>query len=381
MKLTYTRPTLLAILAALSSGLAAQSTYDLRLALKDVDCKSGNLAVRMEVKATKADQPFKMGDANYRFDYPSLQVASPKILSQDNFSSQAADRNYGAHNLQGSRELDKEGIVSLNTFYTGNNAGAKLVVGEWTPIATLGFELKDYRQPIELKWHTDKTFPITGMSQVYVTEPDPTQFEFELRDLRSSGAFSNLVVNPAALCPSKSPVVAATPVKTRMNKAIDVTYPIFDADENDQHTVRVIAVGKGQVTPSVKDKFLSLNYMPAADYVGKDEVVLELGDKFGNVEKITIPVTVSPDALIFHNGISPNDDGLNDVFVIEGLDKFTSTKLSIFDQSGRELYANSNYKNTWNAQFEGKPLPNGTYYYVLEAGKTETYTGYIQVAR
>jgi gliding motility-associated-like protein len=377
-----TRRLLGAALTALTTGLYAQS-YDLRLSLNNVDCKSAQLSVKVEVKANTPATAFQMGDANYRFEYPNDIIASPKILSEDNFSSQGtnADRNYGAQNLQGSRVQGQNGIISLNTFYTASNSGAKKVGTEWMPVATLGFDIKDFRRPMELKWHTDKMFPVTGMNQVSINSQDPTSFEYDLRDVRSSGTYANLAINPAALCPSKSPIVSATPLKTKMNKAIEAQFPIYDLDENDVHTVQLVSVGKGQATPSVYGKFLHLTYAPTTDFVGKDEVLMDITDRFGNTERVAVSISVTSDALVFNNGMSPNDDGKNDVFVIDGLEKYTETQLSVFDQWGREVYTAKNYKNDWNGRSNGMVVPNGTYYYVLEANKEETYTGYLQVAR
>ena len=123
-----TKLTVLTLFSA--SSVAAQNAhFDVRLALKNVDCTAGKVNVGIEVKAHDAAQAFKMGDANYRFAYNPKQIHAPKLSSQDNFSSQApqADRNYGSQNLQGSREIADAGIVSLNTFFTGAANNARLV--------------------------------------------------------------------------------------------------------------------------------------------------------------------------------------------------------------------------------------------------------------
>ena len=115
--------------AATSAIFGQKGSFDLRLSLNSVDCKTGKALVSVQVKASDDAQIFQMGDANYRFEYNPSQLRNPSILRQENFSNQAVqvDRNYGLQNLQGSREIANQGIVSLNAFYTGSNAGAKLV--------------------------------------------------------------------------------------------------------------------------------------------------------------------------------------------------------------------------------------------------------------
>jgi len=50
----------------------------------------------------------------------------------------------------------------------------------------------------------------------------------------------------------------------------------------------------------------------------------------------------------YHNfGISPNGDGINDVFVIEGLDLSLDNSIDIFNRWGVEVYHKKNYKNNW----------------------------------
>ncbi len=75
------------------------------------------------------------------------------------------------------------------------------------------------------------------------------------------------------------------------------------------------------------------------------------------------------DILITNNVITPNGDGKNDLFVIQGLDGYPSNKLKIYDRAGRLVYSVTNYKNDWNAMVDGRLLNEDTYYFVLELGK------------
>ncbi len=70
--------------------------------------------------------------------------------------------------------------------------------------------------------------------------------------------------------------------------------------------------------------------------------------------------------------ISPNGDGLNDVFVIECVET-TNNTLTIFDRWGRQVFFARNYLNTFNGvSDDGETLTEGTYMWVLrvlEAGR------------
>lgn len=72
---------------------------------------------------------------------------------------------------------------------------------------------------------------------------------------------------------------------------------------------------------------------------------------------------------IENNVITPNGDGKNDVFVVYGLEKYPGNKFSIYDRAGRLVYSTTNYQNDWNGMFNGRPLNEDTYYYVIDLGK------------
>lgn len=382
MQLRYSL-TMTLISIALSSVSAQKGSFDTRLSLKKLDCDNAKAHIQVEVRAHNDAETFLMGDANYRFEYETDKIRAPKIVSQDNFSNQAAQvgRSYGVHNLQGSRELPQKGIVSLNTFYNGNNSDAQKVTTQWASVATLSFDIADYHTPFNVKWHDNNTFPTTGMNQPRVTNSDPTAFEYALENVQAGGNFSNLTVNIAAQCRNSAPAVAAPPVKTRMNKIVDLSYPIYDADDVDAFTVKLISVEHGQLTPSVTERRLNINYMPARDFKGTDEATLELTDKYGNTARATIHITVKEDALVVLNGFSPNNDGVNDLLTIDGLVAFPNNAVAIFDTHGRNVFETKGYKNDWDGKKNGKMLPDGTYYYLLEDGLGETYTGFINLTR
>lgn len=66
--------------------------------------------------------------------------------------------------------------------------------------------------------------------------------------------------------------------------------------------------------------------------------------------------------LVIPDVFTPNGDGMNDVFEVLGLENYSSARLLIFDRWGGKVFETDNYKNT----FDGKDLPDGTYFYILE---------------
>ena len=95
----------------------------------------------------------------------------------------------------------------------------------------------------------------------------------------------------------------------------------------------------------------------------------------------TVYVNIICNNLIFNNGVTPNNDGLNDVFFIEGIDKYPNNKLTVFNRWGNKVYTAEKYKNDWGGQWENSILPDGTYFYMFEDGEGTTHSGYLQIQR
>jgi gliding motility-associated-like protein len=79
----------------------------------------------------------------------------------------------------------------------------------------------------------------------------------------------------------------------------------------------------------------------------------------------TVEVTVLP-KLIVPNTISPNGDGINDLWTIDALESYTGAEVTIYNRQGQQLYHSFGYPKPWNGTYNGKPLPVGTYYYIID---------------
>jgi gliding motility-associated-like protein len=94
-----------------------------------------------------------------------------------------------------------------------------------------------------------------------------------------------------------------------------------------------------------------------------------------------VKIEVLCDDVIVYSGFSPNDDGKNDAFTIMGLEKFPGSKLLVFNRWGNQVFDAVDYKNDWKGTFDGKALPDGTYFWLLDLGGGKTMSGYVQILR
>jgi gliding motility-associated-like protein len=67
-------------------------------------------------------------------------------------------------------------------------------------------------------------------------------------------------------------------------------------------------------------------------------------------------------------GFSPNGDGINDVFKVQGLHTQSKNTLEVYNRWGSRVYYSVNYQNEWNGKGSNQEekLPAGAYFYVLK---------------
>jgi gliding motility-associated-like protein len=86
--------------------------------------------------------------------------------------------------------------------------------------------------------------------------------------------------------------------------------------------------------------------------------------------------------------ITPNGDGVNEVWVIPGLNRYPQNTVQIFDKWGDIVYEKSNYNGEWYGQSRGSALlPDGTYFYLMKlnapnrAGGDTVFKGTVMIKR
>ena len=110
---------------------------------------------------------------------------------------------------------------------------------------------------------------------------------------------------------------------------------------------------------------------------------LTVRDTNGCVYVDSLEVIYSPD-LDIPSGFSPNGDGTNDVWNLNFIREFPGATVQIFSRWGELLYEQRNgYAEPWDGTFNGKSLPVGTYYYIIDL-KTDRFkpiTGPITIVK
>lgn len=95
--------------------------------------------------------------------------------------------------------------------------------------------------------------------------------------------------------------------------------------------------------------------------------------------------SVEPNCVKVFEIFTPNNDGMNDTFVIHCIEQYPNNELKVFDKDGSLVYSKKAYDNNWrgysnsNWTFnKNELLPSDVYFYVLNLGNdTKPITGWI----
>ena len=154
----------------------------------------------------------------------------------------------------------------------------------------------------------------------------------------------------------------------------------FDANSANGGTVVVNADG-------------SFSYTPPAGFNGADSFTYTVSDGNGGTDSGTAVITVLPQglSLIIYKGISPNGDGYNDKWDIDGITNYPDNQVRVYNRWGNLVYESEGYDNTsqvwWGQSNQGmvfgqKELPDGTYFYIVDLGDgSEPRSGYVMLKR
>ncbi|MEL6923292.1 MAG: gliding motility-associated C-terminal domain-containing protein, partial [Bacteroidota bacterium] len=159
-------------------------------------------------------------------------------------------------------------------------------------------------------------------------------------------------------------------------------------DPNASFTVSIITdVANGTLVNNGDGSF---SYTPDNTYSGTDEFSYEVCydgcESLCAINIVKLEVIFDdPDCNTIHNLVTPNGDGVNDNFVIPCLDSnlFPASSVSIYNEWGDRVFTASPYQNNFDGKFNGKNLPDGTYYYIFQRdpNNNDVKRGFITLQR
>ncbi|MFS8615496.1 MAG: gliding motility-associated C-terminal domain-containing protein [Solitalea sp.] len=83
------------------------------------------------------------------------------------------------------------------------------------------------------------------------------------------------------------------------------------------------------------------------------------------------------------NAFTPNDDGVNDTWEIVNIEKYPDATVQVFNRNGDRIFFSRGYPEAWEGTFNNRPVPPGTYYYLVRpnGGILKPITGSVTIIR
>lgn len=152
-----------------------------------------------------------------------------------------------------------------------------------------------------------------------------------------------------------------------------VTLPVITDIRSDGTNIRILLENDGDFDFSLNNEPFQTSPIFENIPGGLYTVNIRYGDNCGVVSAKYIH-------LVIPKFFTPNADGNNDFFIIEGVELFSSYELSIFNRFGQLLKNTNGNKASWDGNLNGNPVPSNTYWYTLKVEQT-TRNGYFALKR
>jgi len=98
----------------------------------------------------------------------------------------------------------------------------------------------------------------------------------------------------------------------------------------------------------------------------------------GNGEQ-TAMVTSLNEKVEANNILSPNGDGINDIWVVKNIAFYPNNTVAVYNKAGQVVFTKKGYTNDWDGTYRGSVLSEGTYYYSVDLGNGDHIKGFITV--
>jgi len=199
----------------------------------------------------------------------------------------------------------------------------------------------------------------------------------------------------------------SNPTDCKTTQAIINLHPSLVANDDDYDTLggaKITDPTKVAITLIDNDGLSGVSFAPNGEITvpqGANEGTyrvrynLCMAQQLSVCDDAVVTIVITKDKpLTIYNGVSSNSDGKNDGFTIEGIEAYPKNTLKIFNRWGvlvyeKEGYTNAEpfdgYSNGRSTVEQGKRLPQGTYYYILDyqdsVGQTHNHSGWLYLKK
>jgi len=300
------------------------------------------------------------GGASYTWTGPNMQPSTQNPLIIRNVTP----ANAGTYSVQAASgsgctaPLVRTQVTVIPKVVPGiNTAAASICAGESVQLVATG--------GIYYKWT-----PHAGLNRDDIPNPiaTPAQTTRYVVDISNGGCddstkYATVTVNQNPVADAGSKIVLFEGESAKLNgtvKGDNITSYYWTPSRylSDPTSLRPVA------TPD-RDITYTLNAISASCGISTSSVFVRV------YQKISVP-----------NTFSPNNDGINDLWNIKALITYPESTTQVFEQGGHKVFESTGYSHPWDGTINGRPAPEGTYYYVIDLKNgTPKVSGWVLVVR
>jgi len=195
---------------------------------------------------------------------------------------------------------------------------------------------------------------VSAGSYLQIISNSSCTYVFEIAVQNIEGQLAAPVLNDQFVCSPTDILITF--------KEIAPLYRIYDQNNN--------------LLKESKDRSFMLNIKENAIYYGS------LGRGSCESLKTAFKVTVGETAINIPNSFSPNNDGINDTWVLKGIEVYNTADVKVFNRYGALVYQSIDPSNLFDGKKNGSDLPSGVYYYVIKlTNDCNPFTGSLTLLR
>ena len=153
--------------------------------------------------------------------------------------------------------------------------------------------------------------------------------------------------------------------------------PVGDFLVNDPvdniHVVSFLGDGYDNTYFEIKNNILFWSSAERAPGKTTFSIVVRVTDRDGNtLDKFFEIKRTRPDfsSVTIFNTFTPNGDRFNDTWGVPELRFFEGARISVYERGGARVFYTENPDVRWDGTYEGKELPVGSYYWVIQIDET-----------
>ncbi|MBI2967830.1 MAG: gliding motility-associated C-terminal domain-containing protein [Bacteroidetes bacterium] len=112
---------------------------------------------------------------------------------------------------------------------------------------------------------------------------------------------------------------------------------------------------------------------PVATPVVNTTYTITVTNQYGCSDDDDVTITVVTDYNFTPVGvITPDGNGTNDTWIIDNIEFYKNCDVMVFNRYGNIVFRMTGYDNSWKGDYNGGPLPDGTYYYLITCPDNES---------